>query len=800
MPAGWKTESVRVLGAKRRAGGKHLRLGRRSQIRGVTLPDGSQGVLVVNEIGDVRAYSNLPGEVIDENLAVTRGDGNAHRIGYSATGVPDYFQYAAALPRDDGAWDLLMSNCRTSQLHIARRVSTDALQFGEIETLVDLPRNEAGFCPVPEIVDGDLLLAHPDGSVTRRRGPNFDGHDEPVLAGGAPIELDGPLFISAWDDDLLIGTGEGNVMRFRSIGDGQYDRGRRLHDARGFVQVKGPACPTVINDTLLVVDGEGGVWSWPIKTVDSYVTTPDMTAFGITRDAYEPAQWWRRAVDGRTLLCAGPHPPRPAREKGQRTITFDDPAPPLCIASPIDGPGEVHVTFYKPDDVHEEMVAEIKLDSDARPTVLRGCEYHAGPQQDVFFKAADLTGAVIELTQQVGALTRKGGLPVCIESVRIVPVKAAPKPKPRRKHVPISGIFDAVMYTLDVKCDTPQLIEQVMGMHRDAGFDWMYYKLGGGTWEYPSNVPGARSVVPDPGIPGLAEMSDADRAFCAERIEIQEGINWIELGAKACHKHGMKFFGWHRVQNHGERLHGKGPLDQFYVDHPEYLEKNVAGKPIPGKICLAYPEVRDYQVAICAEAMDLGADGIMVETLRHLPKACYGDPVVERFRDKYGLDMRELPPFDERVMAIQNEVFTEFLRQVKQTIRAKQPDAELHVRVCKPYPLAGCDPRTWAEEGIVDEIIIEHRAPCPKRPDIEGMVATCRGTDARAGAVFARTRWGREPLSLHPYRIDREVADYLKAGARSISFYETARVIDRPEYCRAIRRINDGGALPSVLV
>lgn len=55
-------------------------------------------------------------------------------------------------------------------------------------------------------------------------------------------------------------------------------------------------------------------------------------------------------------------------------------------------------------------------------------------------------------------------------------------------------------------------------------------------------------------------------------------------------------------------------------------------------------------------------------------------------------------------------------------------------------------------------------------------------------------------MPLHPYRIEREVRDYLKAGAASISFYETACVIDRPEFCRAVRRINDAGWLPSVMV
>jgi len=175
----------------------------------------------------------------------------------------------------------------------------------------------------------------------------------------------------------------------------------------------------------------------------------------------------------------------------------------------------------------------------------------------------------------------------------------------------------------------------------------------------------------------------------------------------------------------------------------------------------------------------------------------YGDPILERFEREYHLDMRTLPPNDERVEKLQCDVFHDFLCEIRDAIRRKKPDAQMHIRVCQPYPMMGVDPGRLAREGVMNEIIIERRAPKPTVPDIAGLVAACRKTDCAAGAVFARTNWAGESMPLHPYRIDREVGDYLRAGAASITFYESAHVIDHPEFCRAIRRINDANDMPS---
>jgi|GEM_PF-4175976 len=836
LPSGWSTEPVLTLGRKSRVGGKTFYVGRKSQIRGVQLPHSDDwATLVVNELGDVRLFGDMPGAYpTDLPLRFVRDD-SSRRLGYSSTGMPELFRYAAALPRPDGnVWDLLIRDPRKESIDISRkRDDDDSLNFDFMTPLVDIHG-------VPDVIDWqrdgayDLLLGKPDGTLYRyacdRNGEQigFAETGEPVMAMDAPIELPGPIFPCVVDwhqrgrSDLLVGSGDGYVFLYEDIGDGsqvRYARGRRLSNAKGYLKFKDGACPTVIHQGkkryLLVADGEGAVWSYPIQLTQSYVTSDLRAAFGgessgiVTR--YEKGKWRIDQHDGRDVLVSAPQHETPepidslsnANKKSNKPVAYDPPAPELSLTPPVLGiPGagayEIHITLLTSPKVKKNSSLEVRLSDETYHTVLVGKEFHDLPSQEVFFKAADLADREICFQQMVGSLWMTGGLPVFIEKIRLVPLKSVPAARPRKKRIPVAGISDAVDWTMWIKTDTPERVEDFVAKHKAAGMDILYHKLGGGCWEYPSRVPGARSVVPPADLEGLTTMDDQDRINTQKRIDIQESLNWVQLTADACHKLDMTCFGWMRIQNHGERLFGKGPLDEFYVNHPEYREQNLDGTYVPGKLCLAYREVRDFHIALCEEAIDLGCDGILMDTMRHLPKALHGDPVCEIFRKRYGEDMRKLPPFDTRVLEVQSEVFTSLLQEVRAAIRAKNPNATLHVRVCKPYEAYGCNPRDWAAQGIADEIIIEHRHNSDS-PDIWGLVAACRGTTCDAGAVFCRTHWANEKMPLHPYRIETEVDKYLRAGANSITFYETADVFNHPEFSRAIRRINDAGELPSVM-
>ena len=823
LPPGWATDLVHVLGSRSRTVDDNFNIGWRSQIRAVRLPlSDDWGVLVANELGDVRIYSGLPTEQPTDlplRIVGDLGPDDKYRIGNSSTGRPDSFRYLAAMPHPDGQmWDLLVCNHASGRLEICRKLErSTALNL-------DWMRPEMDACGVPEVIDWkrdgvlDLLLGKDDGSLVRL--PRKRQSDEvafqvpgtPIIAGDAPIELKGPLFpnVVDWDctgrSDLLIGTGDGYVMLFRDVGDEsevKFARGRRLVNADGFIKVEGPASPTIMQDEgrriLLVADGLGAVWHWPIEEVASYVTSDIFTAFGGAiagiAKTYRKGSWWMRPDPEGALLAAGPEPPvKPSADPHDVPTQYDPPAPELHLKPPAQGTYEIHLTLRKPDDVPQTPLIRIRLSDERSTVVLKSGEFHLGPRQQIFFKAADLTGKDICIRQNIGRMTQEGAVPAYIESLRLVPVDRQPEAGATKKRTTVAAIFDVFDWYYVNRADTPEEMDELMSNHLHAGFDLVYYKLGGGNWEYASRIPEAKSVVPD-----LPTYTAAEKRFCERLIEMQESINRVELATAACKRLGMRYFGWIRVQNHAEHVsQGVFPLDRFFVEHPEFQEKQVDGLSggVQAKLCLGYPEVRAFYIKIVEEAMDLGCDGIMVDTLRHLPKVMCGDPIAEEFHRRHGLDIRKLPPFDLRVIELQTEIFTEFLREVREAMLRKKPGAEMHVRVCKPYPLMGCDPGSWAREKIADAIIIENRAE-PKAPDIAGLVAACRDTACAPGAAFQRTKWGGESMPLHPYRVEIEVEKYLSAGARSISFYGSADVIKHPELSRAVRRINHPEELPS---
>lgn len=830
LPAGWSIQKVRTLGARRRAGGEFFQVGHSSQIRGVPIPGRRDwGLLITNELGDLRLYANLPSEEPEE-VPLLCGDeaAKAARIGYSSTGIPGQYRYMGILPRGDGAWDLIDSHWWSGKLELFRKHAAGP------EMVFRKPEQIGTLWGIPELIDWrrdgrhDLLVGTQEGKLLRMpRTADAEkvgfGDGVPVQAQVAPIEFAGPVFpcVVDWEgkgrSDLLVGTGDGEVFLFQDVGQGEVEfaRGRQLVSSRGFVTVKGPACPTVVMQGgkrhLLVADGDGVVWWWPIEQTTSYVTTDLFAALGGeaggVRPGYERGQWWLLRDGTGPIVAAAPERivAQTEQEKVERkAAVFDPPAPEIGLTPPVGGFCEVHVTFRTPDMVKEGSIGELhwsgdtgrepilkaRLSDEKVGMVLQPGELHRGRRQEVFFKAADLTGRRIHLKQMEGFLTQEGGLPAYVESVRVTPLKSRPNLR-GRKRVSVAGIADAVDWYLAIKVNTPEEVDEMVEQHRISGMDLIYYKLGGGCWEYPSRIPEARSVVPD-----LPTMNEHDKAWCARRIETQESVNRVQLVVEACHRRGMQCYGWMRVQNHGERIFGKGPLDRFYVEHPEFLEKNLDGSPVSGKLCLGYPEVRAFHVALIEEAMEFGCDGILMDTMRHLPKVMYGDPVVEEFRTVYGLDMRRLPPMDERVMELQVGIFTRFLREVREAMLKKKGDAQLHVRVCRAWPLMGCDPGLWAREGIADEILIEDRK-YNMSPDVAGLAAAVKGTRCAASGSFTRTRWGAEKMPLHAWRIRTETNRWLKAGSKRLVFYETAGICDNPELSRAMRAINDPNELPS---
>lgn len=841
LPAGWKREKIRVLGKRSRAGGDYFRAGNKGQIRAVQLPLGDDwGLFTADDLGNALLYGKVMSGAADRlplrYVWEDRLDDLRERIN-EVSGGPGYYCYVATIPRVNGDrhwWNILRCSPYEGTLAVAQKydVTSPNVYFKYEEKIAGRAHGR------PELIgwhrDGvyDLLVGTHDGKLLRypqdrttdRMGFSTEG--EQICVGDLPIdeELNGWLCpcVVDWDgkgkSDLLVGTGDGYVMIYRDIGDEKgvaFSRGRRLVAEDGFVKVDGPASPTLYEEAgnryLLVSDRDGVVWSWPLKEADSYVTDDFFEAFGGEASGisktYKNGSWWLRTGEEGTLLCAAPESPVDVEAKYPDYVShLDSLAPPLTLKPPQPGVYEIHLTLRTPEGAARPSICEARLSDEEHGDVLQGGAFHAGARQRVFFKAADLTGRELCIRQVQKAMEPEKGAAVYIESIQLIPVKRLRKVKRSAKPV-ISAILHTGAWTFDVKTDTPEEVDKMVEHHYRAGFDRIHMKLIGGPCQYVSRYPEAKSVVPtgdevaDPVIreKGQKYKDPLMHKLCEKMIEVVEKINRFTSGAQSCHRRGMQLFGWIRLQNHGEKW-DHNPIDRFFLEHQHLMEKTRTGAVRQMKLCLAYPEVVDYYTRISEEAVEMGADGIMIDTLRHMPKVCYGDPVVKEFKERYGVDMRALPPADQRVVEMQCEVFARFIRAIRVAIRKKNPKAEIHVRVCKPHPLGGVWPERLAGEGLVDSFIIELRSPGPPgEPDIAGLVRELKGTSCVPCACFGRPNWKTSRFLLHDELIETKTKEFLAAGAREIAFYETGVVVKYPEFRRAIRRLKCPAEMPSRL-
>jgi len=168
------------------------------------------------------------------------------------------------------------------------------------------------------------------------------------------------------------------------------------------------------------------------------------------------------------------------------------------------------------------------------------------------------------------------------------------------------------------------------------------------------------------------------------QAEIEQNTRWLERYGeviadfnppeafiRAGHEQGMKVFAWIDIFDDG----WPGFHSKFIDEHPYCQWVGKDGKTyFQGLIDYSWPEARAYRVAQARELLDLGADGIHCSTsshCRHMPNVHeidyygYGQPIVDAYRTKYGVDIRAAAEFDKAAWHdLKGEAMVELYRQL----------------------------------------------------------------------------------------------------------------------------------------
>ena len=229
------------------------------------------------------------------------------------------------------------------------------------------------------------------------------------------------------------------------------------------------------------------------------------------------------------------------------------------------------------------------------------------------------------------------------------------------------------------------------------------------------------------------------RKLGANRIAVEEG-----------HKRGMKVWLTYGLFDNGSQPdagYSGFPYaveDKLRVDHPEWAPVNRWGTwRQGGPIEFAYPQARQAMADYLTKyVVDGNYDGISFLTYaenfsqRYEDEFGYADPIVDEFREKYGVDIRREEFDREAWRRLRGRHVTEFLRLLKKQLAAKGkqvavcvhgqlPDRPVLWNIEGGVPTAGnfrWSVDEWLKGGVVDELCLSAPASDPLIKELQARI------------------------------------------------------------------------------
>lgn len=412
---------------------------------------------------------------------------------------------------------------------------------------------------------------------------------------------------------------------------------------------------------------------------------------------------------------------------------------------------------------------------------------------EMFWKTADLTGRELVISQvivQVAPGVSPGAMrcqPARVAYVKLLPLeeKEAVLLNSDRKRHDTRRLFahqDANGPNGLWRLRTTREIQREIEPYRNTDFSRLYWEVGRGDLMFAHTEIGREATFDG--------LSDFGRVFDRLHVESRRllrrrNIDPFDTAVEYTHRLGLEFHAAYRVA--GFRF--PPPYDHFnwgnslYDQHPEWRGVNRKGTRTP-RLAYTYPEVRAYVISLVQEMAQRPIDGICLLYCRRPPLVEYEPPLIDGFKDLFGLDPRCLDPTDARWLTFRAGILTRFMSEVRETlarVASTQGRSEpFHLSAVVLSTEAenlenAIDLRQWVAQGLVDTII-----PYTSEPDLDS--TTPAWTDP-ASLQFFTDVVHRTPVTLAPNVLPRHMSpDDLRrracgiynAGAEHMFFWDAA--------------------------
>lgn len=157
-----------------------------------------------------------------------------------------------------------------------------------------------------------------------------------------------------------------------------------------------------------------------------------------------------------------------------------------------------------------------------------------------------------------------------------------------------------------------------------------------------------------------------------------------------------------------------------------------------GTPCEGYPEVRNAWCDWVRDCIDMGFDGVDLRLQNHSGMVSdfawfgYNAPLVERYREKFGINICDKDADPLELMAVRGEFFTEFVETAAKQLHSAGRKLQIHLRHCHEAPKLSSDfnelgfwamPKVWLKDwkklvDLADEITLKDYHFSRYRPEL----------------------------------------------------------------------------------
>lgn len=294
-------------------------------------------------------------------------------------------------------------------------------------------------------------------------------------------------------------------------------------------------------------------------------------------------------------------------------------------------------------------------------------------------------------------------------------------------------------------------------------------------------------------------MTAAQRVETGEKMSrIYDYAHFDSLAAAIRYGHeiGLQIHAWVSIN---EDDHGWGLRSRFSKEHPQFRWRHRDGRDYHSQLSFAYPEVREYKLAILAELLrNYSIDGLFLDWIRTgdvrdnpqtddsgVADYGYEPPLLDEFKRQFNLDPRKIPNGDERWCRLRAAPQTEFMRMARKLVSKQKRPVPLAVMVGHPWSYRGAlnridgnlrgyllDITAWAREGLMDAIVPAGYYRDGGTPEL-AYKAVKQETEGRVNV------WSYAWVPQNAGDFEQDFALANKVGAKQILFWEADYIDDR---------------------